>query len=104
MPPVFDRRVRCAAFVRVTLCIFMPVNLQLGLCARHRQGCVPAFHPPQKKSLWVIRFNDSRVILPVFTTNLKGYYDLEGLDYYLSHNHVQLVVVIHNKAIIKAFS
>lgn len=33
MPPVFDRQVRCGAFVRVTFCIFMPVIYNRTVCA-----------------------------------------------------------------------
>lgn len=100
MPPVFDGRVRRGAFVRVTLCIFMPVNLQRDSVSTTGEDVFLSFLSPQKKSHWVIRFNDDHVICAIFTTDLKGYYDLEGLDYYLSNNHVHLAVIIHNKAII----
>lgn len=35
-----------------------------------------------------------------FYDNLKSYYDLEGLDFYLGNNHVHFGVIIHNTAII----
>lgn len=60
----------------------------------------PLFFHHRRSRIWVIRVNDNHVICAIFTTNLKGYYDLEGMDYYLSNNQVHLAVIIHNKAII----
>lgn len=37
---------------------------------------------------------------PFFYDNLKGYYDLEGLGFYLGNNHVHFGVIIHNTAVI----
>lgn len=45
-------------------------------------------------------FNDNHVICAIFYDNLKGYYDLEGLDFYLGNNHVHFGVIIHNTAVI----